>query len=493
MNKMVFPMVMLACLCSSWGVGTPKPKKIHLLMEGPYETPQDVTRACLECHEDEAADFQHSRHWNWLGEPFEHEGKTIRLGKANLINNFCVAIASNEPRCTSCHAGYGWKDGNFDFSKQENMDCLVCHDQTGKYEKFPTDAGYPVFDQEEKLFKEKNKVFKKVDLLEIAQHVGAPRIENCGSCHFFGGGGHGVKPGDLDRSLIKATPEIDVHMGHADPAKRMNCASCHKVEDKHDIRGALHASMAANANHFHCTDCHTGPEVHQKRLKNTLNRHVLSLECGTCHITEVAKVHPTKTWWDWSTAGDKQRETGQDENGMALYDWKKGDFLWKKNLKPEYRWYDGSTGIYLMGEAIEDPSVPLVMNPPNGDYHNANAKIAPFKVMRGKQFYDQNTKQLLIPHLFGKGGYWDLVDWDRAFVDGMKSVGLEYSGSHGVVETEMYWPLHHMVSPAKQALRCGDCHPKDGVPSLMDWHALGYPGDPVKTNVNRITESVVRW
>jgi hypothetical protein len=50
---------------------------------------------------------------------------------------------SNEPRCTSCHAGYGWTDMNYDFTKQDNVDCLACHDNTGTYKKFGTDAGHP--------------------------------------------------------------------------------------------------------------------------------------------------------------------------------------------------------------------------------------------------------------------------------------------------------------------------------------------------------------
>ena len=29
-----------------------------------------------------------------------------------------------------CHAGYGWVDDSFDFSKRENVDCLVCHERT---------------------------------------------------------------------------------------------------------------------------------------------------------------------------------------------------------------------------------------------------------------------------------------------------------------------------------------------------------------------------
>ena len=34
---------------------------------------------------------------------------------------------------------------NYDFTKQDNVDCLACHDNTGTYKKFGTDAGYPLY------------------------------------------------------------------------------------------------------------------------------------------------------------------------------------------------------------------------------------------------------------------------------------------------------------------------------------------------------------
>ncbi len=113
--------------------------------------------------------------------------KKLTFGKQDIINNFCIATSSNWPRCTSCHIGYGWKDASFDFEDPTNIDCLVCHDQTGTYKKSPTGAGMP----------EEN-----VDLLKVAQSVGPTKKENCGACHFNGGGGTGVKHGDLDESLL---------------------------------------------------------------------------------------------------------------------------------------------------------------------------------------------------------------------------------------------------------------------------------------------------
>jgi class III cytochrome C family protein len=138
--------------------------------------PTDVTRECLRCHDDAAEDMLTSAHWLWKGpSPYTVGGeKRVDMGKAtNTINNFCVALASNWPRCTSCHAGYGWKDASFDFKDKTRMDCLICHDTTLKYRKVPTDAGLP---------------YPQLDLKDIAQRVGKPSRKTCGDCHFQGGG-----------------------------------------------------------------------------------------------------------------------------------------------------------------------------------------------------------------------------------------------------------------------------------------------------------------
>ena len=68
----------------------------------------------------------------------------------------------------------------------------------------------------------------------------------------------------------------------------------------------------------------------------------------------------------------------------------------------------------------------------------------------------------------------------------MKSVGLKFSGKFAKVHTEMYWPLDHMVAPAKKALSCDACHAAEGKKSIFDWKKLGYSGDPKNTKFSRI-------
>src|SRR3989338_2798787 len=164
-------------------------------------------------------------HWTWSSRQ-QAGGREFNLGKINAVNNYCIALPSNEPRCTSCHAGYGWKDASFDFGNPENVDCLVCHDTTGTYKKLPAASGHPAY-QDMEFPPRSGKIVKAVDLEKIATGVGPTSRDNCGACHFFGGGGDHVKHGDLDSSMGKPKRSIDVHM--AGDGADMSCSACPKT------------------------------------------------------------------------------------------------------------------------------------------------------------------------------------------------------------------------------------------------------------------------
>ena len=77
-------------------------------LQGPFASGPEVTQACLGCHTEAAKQVHKSIHWTWeLNNPDTGQ----RLGKKHLVNSYCVSITSNYARCTSCHVGYGWKDG----------------------------------------------------------------------------------------------------------------------------------------------------------------------------------------------------------------------------------------------------------------------------------------------------------------------------------------------------------------------------------------------
>ena len=74
------------------------------------------TESCLMCHEDEGAAALEMGHFKWEGKSSNIVGLEGAVhGKNDLLNNFCIAVPSNEARCTQCHTGYGYKDASYNF------------------------------------------------------------------------------------------------------------------------------------------------------------------------------------------------------------------------------------------------------------------------------------------------------------------------------------------------------------------------------------------
>lgn len=433
----------------------------HPILKQPFTKPEEVTRACLSCHNQAGIQFHKTIHWTWA-DPADPRGIT---GKGRLtVNNFCIAVGSNEPRCTSCHAGYGWMNKNFDFSNVEAIDCLVCHEQTGTYVKFPTKGGYPATEPTPFGGKE----ILPPDYTKVAQSVGKPTRRNCGTCHFYGGGGDGVKHGDLDSSMTNPNKALDVHMGL--DGQNFSCSRCHSTR-AHHIAGRVYATPAFTerkslleddlAAKISCESCH-GHTPHKAHAK--ANDHTDKVACQSCHIPTFARALPTKMHWDWSQAGDKERPIHKDAFGKADYDPKKGSFVWRKNVTPYYAWYNGSIQGTTAKDII-DPTKPVRLSWPEGSPNDPKSRIFPFKIHTGRTPYDKVNKTMVIPKLFGpkgSGAYWADFDWGKAIAVGQEYNGLPYSGQYDFVDTEYVFPITHMVAPKEQVLACTECHSAQG-------------------------------
>lgn len=433
---------------------TEKPRHERIFTEILTEGFQDNSD-CLICHADRGEQILESGHWEWAGTSANIQGFETEIhGKVDLINNFCIAVPSNEGRCTQCHIGIGWKDSTFDFSDADNIDCLACHDNSGQYKKAKTAAGAPADD---------------VDLQAAAISVGAPKRENCGNCHYFAGGGDNVKHGDLPAAMNDPTFEMDVHMDSA--GLDFTCQKCHTTTN-HRISGmALHS---INEGKTACTDCHGQQNVHGEAV---LNLHLSAVSCEACHIPAFARTTPTKTEWYWDEAGQDIDPIPTDEYGKATYDKKKGRFVWGKNVRPELKWFNGKWKRMIIGENDQYTSTPVMLAEPVGDISDLSAKLYPFKKMIGKQPADANNQTMLVPHLFGMAGgenpYWAKYDWDLALAEGAAAAGQTYTGEYEFVDTVMYLRVSHEIAPKEQALDCEDCHAGG-----IDFQALGYEDDP---------------
>jgi 5-methylcytosine-specific restriction endonuclease McrA len=260
----------------------------------------------------------------------------------------------------------------------------------------------------------------------------------------------------------------------------MDCVACHTAE-KHQMKGKLYSISSMNRNRAQCEDCHGGTP-HDKDI---LNEHTLKVACQTCHIPAYAKANPTRVFWDWSTAGRLRDGKPYDETDSlsnVVYLSEKGSFTWGRNLAPEYVWFNGTASHYLLGDTVD--TTPVRLNRLLGRYDDPDAKIIPVKIHRGRQPYDPHTRLVIQPLLAGDGddspGFWDHFDMTRASRDGMHLVGLPYSGTTEYVETEMTWPVNHMVAPAAQAVACTECHTRNGsrLEDLRDFYMPGRDASP---------------
>lgn len=461
-------------------------------LEGPFTSGPEVTQACLECHTEAGHQFMKNKHWTWH---YEHPVTGQQLGKGVLINNFCTNARGNEGMCAQCHAGYGMTDiKTYDFTAQQNIDCLVCHESTGSYYKSPPTRGNKAC---EVMFEGK----PAIDLAKVAQSVTLPGRNNCGACHFYGGGGDNVKHGDLSSVLFRPGREIDVHMG--EDGENFACVVCH-VGEGHEWAGSRYNMAGKDAQRpakpgmpretASCESCH-GNAPHPAGLTGfKLNDHTDRVACETCHIPSFARGGvATKVHWDWRTAGRLQNGEGFKLEGYTQGDGKhrhtyksiKGSFEYAENVKPAYAWFNGVVDYTTIDTKLDDDR-PVVINAPLGSAADPEARIAPFKLMHTVQPYDKGNKTLVYMHLWGNDAdaFWGNYDFDRAITRGMAENGVPYSGTFDFIETVSYWPINHMVAPREDALSCRECHAREG--RLKDLPGFYLPGRDTSTWLDRI-------
>jgi octaheme c-type cytochrome (tetrathionate reductase family) len=427
----------------------------HKALRKDFKSGLEVTQACLSCHSEAETQFHKTIHWTWLADPAD---KVKQFGKAgNSLNNFCISTNKTKDKsCLTCHPGWGTSTDNA-------INCLVCHSRKEMNwdESVEDIAAFLDAGDEESLEIAKE---IQVELREAAQDVGRPGRKNCGSCHFYGGGGDGVKHGDLDTSLTKPNKVLDVHMGV--DSQNFDCVRCHTTT-LHNISGRVYTLPAAMdrkslleddlASKITCESCHTHTP-HTAGSK--ANDHTNKVACQSCHIPEFARINPTKMSWDWAQAGktkDGKKYKTIDAFGKYDYMTIKGQMKWAKNIKPEYFWYNGIIKSMTAKDQI-DLGQPVKISWPEGSRLDPNARIYPFKVHRGNQPYDREHNTLLVPLLSGKDGYWTTLDWNRALSKGQESADLPFSGQFDFVETSYVFPITHMVAPKENALACTECH-----------------------------------
>ncbi len=453
-----------------------KPKADHTkfdILNTKFIEPQEITKACESCHNLTAQEIMNSNHYNWERTGYMKGRGIIYIGKKNAINNYCIATHGNEKSCAKCHVGLGLDKNANIYTDPSNIDCMVCHDSTETYMKASEKGGEPV---------------KTLDFTNIAKNVGKPKRSNCGVCHFYGGGGNNVKHGDLEMAQFEPLRNVDVHM--AIDGVNLHCIDCHQTRE-HNIFGKLYSICSMNRERIFCEDCHS----ETPHMEDIINEHGLKVSCQACHIPVYAKVNATKIYWDWSTAGklkNGEPYIEEDAEGNKTYMSIKGSFVWGKNLKPDYVWFNGTASHYLLGDEIKNTNLPLILNPLNGSYNDPDSKIIPVKIHTAKQPYDPVNKLLIQPKLYaegkGAGAFWKDFDWKKAAEIGMKENGLPFSGKIDFIETKMYWPINHMVSTKDKSVTCEECHTRNGsrIANLKDFYIPGRDYSPVVDKIGKV-------
>ena len=430
----------------------------HKILHQDFKSGDEVTKACLHCHSEAADQFKKTIHWTWT-DPYSAANNLA--GKAGFsINNFCISTnIAQDKSCLDCHPGWN--------GKRESINCLDCHGQKDFNLKEAFNDIKAFLDSADA---ESLEIVKEIqnDVIDAVSSIARPTRKNCGSCHFFGGGGEGVKHGDLDSSMISPNKDLDVHMGI--DGQNFQCTRCHTTI-LHNVSGRIYSTPAAKhrkslieddtISKIMCESCHSDKP---HKPKNKANDHTDKVACQSCHIPEFARINPTKMWWDWSKAGKKKngkKYTDYGEWHKPVYKSIKGEFKWEKNVVPEYFWFNGSINTLTFKDII-DPEKTVRVSWPLGSIEDKNSRIFPFKVHKGKTPYDKINKTMLAPLLSEPEGFWKTLDWDDAIVKGMEAVGQPFSGELGFADTSYVFPTTHMVAPKEKSLSCETCHTKDG-------------------------------
>ncbi|MDX1733148.1 MAG: hypothetical protein R3228_02240, partial [Halioglobus sp.] len=343
------------------------------------------TKTCLECHEEEALTFFHSRHYQWRGgAPDPDEARAARdaeLGKLTTINDFCTTpgyqwigeVVNDKGKvlargCSSCHSGLGKMPGTEPTRDQlENMDCLICHasgyrrnlyrDEQGEWEWRPI-----LYENQEGL-----------DI--VSKRVTLPDRAICLRCHAASGGGPNFKRGDIEYILKEPDFEHDVHMApRSEGGQDMWCIDCH-TDDEHTHRMIGRGiDLAANDRPDRTLDC--SGQCHQDFAHQDnadLDRHD-RLTCPTCHIPSFARDEATDMFRDWSNVHF------DEDKGKYMYDQEL-----EYDVEPVYAWYNGDRYAQTPGKAVRrDARGRVAMILPEGDRDDPQARIAPFKLHRGR-------------------------------------------------------------------------------------------------------------
>jgi hypothetical protein len=422
-------------------------------------------QTCLTCHADKAADVFKSVHYQWQGPAAEMANGPTQQGKlAGAVNAYCINILGNFGACSSCHVGLGANISPVQSQAQlENIDCLVCHQKDYRRTK-DTATGRFVPDT----------VNMTITMDQALQTVHTPVRANCLQCHAKAGGGDALKRGDLALATANtADVAYDRHM--ATTGANLVCQSCHQFTN-HRVagRGSDLRPLDSTAS-ISCSSstCHSTKTATSGHATAGINKHVTRVACQTCHIpvyaknasdsavTEATEIHRNWTVSEWNATLGRYEPTLTKAN----------------NLKPVYKFFNGTSWGYSMGEVatLDNATQSYQVSRPMGSVTDASAttKLYPFKYKTADQPKTANLAggdQLI---MLSTKDYFATGKYDTAVQAGLVNMGLSSGTPYTTAKTDEYQLLNHQVAPRANALQCTSCH-LAGTAAQMNLQSLGY-------------------
>jgi hypothetical protein len=436
---------------------------------------------CVACHENEAKAMFGSVHYQWSGPTPNVPNIDGNAGKGDLgFNTYCgTVVGSRRISCWTCHAGNGKVPSSTVSTEQlNNIDCLMCHHELykrkagGPFETV-TYMGHdgvtrswqlPVEDEAGNFQFIPDEANMAVSILQAARTVHRPNRSTCLRCHAYAAGTDCGKRGDISSASISPPADFEVHM--SPEGANLSCQDCHQMRNHRVLGRGLDLRVNDVPERLTCISggCHSPVPHGNARLDN----HTARVACQTCHIPTYAKLQQlgTETRRDWRFPFFAKGLFG----GQGGF---KPEEIRGVNLIPTYAWYDGTSRVYVLGQApAQNDRGEFALGTPIGTVSSAGAMIHPMKEHLSNSAMHDATGQL-IPHSTFK--YFVTGDFDQAVADGMALAGL--AGAWTLVDVHTYQTINHGVEPTSNALSCGQCHPplSNGDPLRMDLkNKLGY-------------------
>jgi hypothetical protein len=433
-----------------------------------YEGPQ----TCVACHQVEAEAMHGSVHYQQAGPTpnvlnipdLAGERGTGDIG----FNTYCGAhVTSRRATCGNCHVGNGqFPSTQMTQAQLENIDCMMCHQDAYKrkaappYEDVPAKGPNGEFITIQAPIEDANgfhympdEDLMTISILEAARSVHLPTRASCLRCHAGAGGADGAKRGDVSSALIDPAPSIDHHM--APTGANLTCADCHSAGGHRVLGRGLDLRPNDVAERLTCETCH-GERPHNDYNPNdgkTKDTHAEKVACQSCHIPTFGNGISTEIDRDWT----QPVYSASACNGQGGW---KPEEIHASDLVPSYRWFDGRSRVYVLGESPAlNAGGEYAFGVPSGGVESLAAKLNPMKEHRGNAARHDATGQM-IPH--STGTFFRFGDFDMAVQEGMAQSGL--TGGYSLVPVHTYQAINHGVVNHDLALQCGDCHAHPGYP-----------------------------